>query len=436
MHRSGRSGIATRAGAPLVALVLAWSATGGAQSHPAAAQPTAGSAHPAAPAHPAAAAPAHPAAASSGHPAAAAPAHPAAAASSAHPATNGHPAASARHAVSRPVRGGRAHGLGTGVVEVATGGDHVCERRVDGTVVCREVVTQHEGTVHGLRDVVQLAMGPAMLCARSANGEVRCVDDEDIAHLIAPRPGHTPRPPTDTPGISGATHVVVGDAHACALLGDGTVRCWGNNVRGALGSTTVTHTTSNPVAVTGLTNVVELAAGGDRTCARTGHDRVFCWGERPVIGGDGGRAIERTPTEVEELSGAVQLAVGSEMACARMTDGRVRCWGTGPLGNGTSNPSPTPVLARGLTHVVEVAVGRAHACARTDRGAVRCWGANEHDQVARARRPRTVAAPAPVVAARGATQLSASADRTCARLATGRAACWGFFNPQDYGTGE
>ena len=36
-------------------------------------------------------------------------------------------------------------------------------------------------------------------------------------------------------GGTGAVHVSVGTAQACAILGDGTARCWGSNVAGQLG---------------------------------------------------------------------------------------------------------------------------------------------------------------------------------------------------------
>jgi MYXO-CTERM domain-containing protein len=48
--------------------------------------------------------------------------------------------------------------------------------------------------------------------------------------------------------LDGVTQVSSGDAHTCALLSDGTVRCWGDGGRGRLGDGT-TLNASNPVAV-------------------------------------------------------------------------------------------------------------------------------------------------------------------------------------------
>ncbi len=61
--------------------------------------------------------------------------------------------------------------------------------------------------------------------------------------------------------------IAAGGGHTCARLTDGTVRCWGYNGNGQLGNGTTTNSTT-PVAVSGLANVAEIAAGGTTTPAR------------------------------------------------------------------------------------------------------------------------------------------------------------------------
>ena len=71
----------------------------------------------------------------------------------------------------------------------------------------------------------------------------------------------------------GATQVAAGGSHTCALLGDGTVSCWGANYYGQLGNGT--NTRSNvPVPVTGITNAVSITAGTDHSCAVLGDGTV------------------------------------------------------------------------------------------------------------------------------------------------------------------
>jgi alpha-tubulin suppressor-like RCC1 family protein len=52
-------------------------------------------------------------------------------------------------------------------------------------------------------------------------------------------------------GITQAIAVAAGGSYACALLGDGSVQCWGDNTYGQLGDGTTTQR-SQPVPVQGL----------------------------------------------------------------------------------------------------------------------------------------------------------------------------------------
>jgi alpha-tubulin suppressor-like RCC1 family protein len=47
---------------------------------------------------------------------------------------------------------------------------------------------------------------------------------------------------TTTPGVT-VTSLTAGQQHVCALLSDGTVRCWGDNAEGQLGYGNIETTT-------------------------------------------------------------------------------------------------------------------------------------------------------------------------------------------------
>lgn len=118
--------------------------------------------------------------------------------------------------------------------------------------------------------------------------------------------------------------LAVGDRHACALLADGMVRCWGDNGSGQLGDGTIAPRTI-PVAVSGLVGVRQIAAAGGSTCALLADGTVSCWGDNGSGQlGDGTTSARATPAPVVGVSGATALL---GLGCASATGGRVWCWG-------------------------------------------------------------------------------------------------------------
>lgn len=83
---------------------------------------------------------------------------------------------------------------------------------------------------------------------------------------------------TDQQPLFNITRLAANHDHACALIKDGKVTCWGANGQGQLGDGTTIHR-SQAVPVIGLTGAVtELATGAEHTCTVSNHDTVHCWG--------------------------------------------------------------------------------------------------------------------------------------------------------------
>jgi alpha-tubulin suppressor-like RCC1 family protein len=61
-------------------------------------------------------------------------------------------------------------------------------------------------------------------------------------------------------GITTATSIALGGYHSCAVLTDGTMKCWGYNGNGELGDGTTTDRTT-PVEVSGITTATSIALG-------------------------------------------------------------------------------------------------------------------------------------------------------------------------------
>jgi alpha-tubulin suppressor-like RCC1 family protein len=219
--------------------------------------------------------------------------------------------------------------------------------------------------------------------------------------------------------------------HACAVGGDGTVRCWGSNQYGQLGDGTTTDRPS-PVRVTNLSNVISVAAAGTHTCALRANGIVSCWGNN-LNGelGDGTTTSRTTTADVPGLTGVVAIAAGQIHTCAALYNGNVYCWGSsdsGQIGNGsTSLIVSTPALvAGGLKDVVALAAGLVHTCALKSDGTVFCWGDNTSGQLGQGPTGGFTAAPSFAVSGlSNAVSIAGGHVHTCAVRADGSALCWG-----------
>ncbi|WP_437729430.1 RCC1 domain-containing protein [Sorangium sp. So ce861] len=191
--------------------------------------------------------------------------------------------------------------------------------------------------------------------------------------------------------------MAAGGNHNCAVLSDDTVACWGRNEQGQLGDGTTSYHRARPVRVPGLTDVRSVAVGGPeitaRSCAVLKDGTVKCWGRST---GKPGGGIQFEPMLVEGLEGVQNLAMGSAHSCALLVDGSVKCWGLNIFGqagslvseDGGSGTAPfiyPPRAIHGLRSVQSIAAGGAHTCAIVKEGALsklRCWGSSSVGQCA------------------------------------------------------
>ena len=159
-----------------------------------------------------------------------------------------------------------------------------------------------------------------------------------------------PEIPRDVVGMKAGVRLVkTGAEHSCAILENGTVKCWGSNRHGQLGYA--------------ATYVVPEDAYE--------HERA--------------PELEATPVRVCLERPAVDLALGGAHSCALLDDGTVQCWGSanhGKLGNGhyvKDRVEPAPI--EGLSGVIDVESRHMHTCALTESGQLYCWGLNYNGQL-------------------------------------------------------
>jgi alpha-tubulin suppressor-like RCC1 family protein len=188
-------------------------------------------------------------------------------------------------------------------------------------------------------------------------------------------------------GISDVQAVAGGYAHTLALKRDGTVWAWGLNDCGQLGDNTTTNH-STPVQVIGLTNVVAIAAGGERDVFSYSHSlalkadgTVWAWGCNQLGQlGDGTTTTRKTPVQVTGLGGVTAIAAGGRHSIAvegaGAADGVIWTWGNnqyGTLGDG-STISRSVAVRLPVTDVIDLVASTSGALARLSDGTVWRWG--------------------------------------------------------------
>ncbi|MFO0557552.1 MAG: MopE-related protein [Polyangiales bacterium] len=329
-------------------------------------------------------------------------------------------------------------------VEITAGAGHTCARRSTGVVVCwgnNAYGQLGDGTsspnrrvpveVQGITDAVEIGAGSLHTCARRATGQVLCWGGNNDGQLGDGTSRVNRWTPVAVSDLADAVEISVGFSHTCARRSTGEVRCWGSNGSGEIGDGTQYQNRLTPVAVSGITDAVELSTSFSRTCARLASGEVRCWGRNDNGElGDGTLSDQRlTPVPVTELSDAVELALGHMFSCARRRSGAVSCWGdnaAGQLGLGaTGMDRLTPVAVASLTDAQEITAGSSHTCARRTGGSVLCWGNNAVGLLGAGLDASARFIPSPVTLLSDAAQISAGTGHTCAIRFGGTVVCWG-----------
>jgi alpha-tubulin suppressor-like RCC1 family protein len=171
-----------------------------------------------------------------------------------------------------------------GIVDIAAAADSHCILVGTGKAKCWLLVRENldmfpvsdAASEEGPGAIVGMEMRPGGRIGVRANGEV----------YTWTRATNTNAPaPILIGGITDAIQASGAGTHACAVRTGGTVRCFGKNTRGQLGTGTTDESTT-AVNVLGLTDIVQVATGGyietgplsGHSCAINESGALFCWG--------------------------------------------------------------------------------------------------------------------------------------------------------------
>ena len=264
-----------------------------------------------------------------------------------------------------------------------------------------------------------------------------------------------------------ARTIATGAAHACALLDNNSVKCWGNGVYGVLGYSdttsrgTTTASMGDALAAVDLgtgRSALMITAGAQHSCALLDNDTAKCWGRgaNGQLGYGSTQTRGDEPGEMGDSTAAIALgsgrsaraiSAGANHACALLDNYTVKCWGDnsyGQLGQGSLNNigdgigasvSATEAIDLGSGRTARaIAAGDLHTCVLLDNGSVKCWGAGGNGRLGSGAADDLGDGPgemgdalAPVSLGTGRTALAITTGgaHTCALLDNYVIKCWG-----------
>jgi len=269
-----------------------------------------------------------------------------------------------------------------------------------------------------LQGVTGIAAGGHTTCVVMADKTARCFGAGSEGQLGNNLLGATANrglaqvvlaPGASNSALAGVEQLALGYLHACALLGDGSVRCWGNNELGQLGNhhSALGMNSGLPEIVLDasgqapLGGVQALSAGYTHSCARLGDGTAYCWGEG--VNGELGHGLASGVTHTDlplpvlgtdgnPLQGIVSVTAGWGVTCVVMKDSTGKCFGNGRRGERADGvllasnfgPEPSIVLGEGLQTMqglVQTAAGFHSLCIRNAQSGLACAGSNLNEFV-------------------------------------------------------
>ncbi|MCA9630577.1 MAG: hypothetical protein KC766_23060 [Myxococcales bacterium] len=362
-------------------------------------------------------------------------------------------------------------------VSLAAGAQHVCALFDDGGVRCwgnnsdgqlgigsTESIGDDEQVSEGQpvpleEPAIALDAGRAHTCVLLESHRIQCWGNNTVGQLgIGSKETIGDDEPVSDGGFAQVggevAQMSAGASHVCALLTNGSLRCWGLSMAGELGYGNLdTIGDDEAPSMAGDVpvgfNPQHIWAGFFRTCAWDAQ-QVACWGINNVgqLGrGNTDNVGDDEPASAGSVSPGFGLeAVGGGIAhtCFVGTGGELKCVGAGmdgQLGSGGTDDlgddEPlSSVSALMVGEVIKVTGGQRHTCALKADGTIRCWGAGDAGQLGKGDTLSVDAADATSdLDLPKATDLACTMMSCCALTVDG-VRCWGSGDNGVLGTGS
>jgi alpha-tubulin suppressor-like RCC1 family protein len=173
-------------------------------------------------------------------------------------------------------------------VQVVAGLQHSCVRVVAGEVFCwgdNESGQLGDGTNDsrdapvsiGLRVVTDIDAGSRHSCAVMNDATVRCWGTNNVGQLgQGPSGPASSNRPLEVMGLADVVDVATGAGMTCARQSGGQLLCWGGNVQGQTG--TGPGSVDGPTPVMEIGDAIALDLGNDHGCVIRESGQLWCWG--------------------------------------------------------------------------------------------------------------------------------------------------------------
>ena len=302
-------------------------------------------------------------------------------------------------------------------------------------------------------------------CAILRDGSAKCWGRNDFGQLGYNDTVQRTSVPNEfvnfgTPGL-GVQDIGMADMHACALMTNGSVKCWGNTANGRLG---IGSTSLSKIMCPADSPFVDLGAGVTakklvvaqmHACVITNSDDVKCWGYNGYgnLGyGDVSdklappAAVVNLGTYDGQTAKAVDLVLGGYNlfhTCVITDASRVLCWGyndMGQLGDGSTSQRNSPTsVANQVTSASKICAGYRYTCALRTSNGLSCWGVNDYYQYGKtspASHSYAFGYYTDYTAPSEVLQIGCGQFTTCWLVSSGDVQCWGGGPQGQLGTGS
>jgi len=313
--------------------------------------------------------------------------------------------------------------------------------------------------VRNIRSAVAVASGVRHSCAVLDNGDIRCWGGNAYGQLGNNSSGNSAGSsiPVAVASISNGSSIASGDEFSCAVLTDGTVKCWGRGSNGQLGNASsgpgADQDTPVSISLSDYTAGM-VSAGANQACIVDNYNLLVnplarCWGNNTSGQlGDGSNTLRSSPVKVRNsgnsgsLAGVISISTGGNHSCAAISTGLVYCWGAnnkGQIGKLPGSPNSANVAQKVslfgsiLPGVTAVSAGANHSCALTDNRQIWCWGDNTYGQLGRGVSTIADYNPVKVTGINTAIAIGSGEFHSCALLENRSVRCWGRNNHKQLG---